>query len=125
VSPRFVIHRHEATHLHWDLRLECGNILKSWAIPKEPPLVSGVKRLAVSVEDHDLSFLDFEGEIPPGEYGAGSISIWDRGTYDLLYEYENRLKVRFAGKRLSGEYVLTLLSGKNWLFFKVKRKRQE
>ena len=88
-------------------------------------MVSGVKRLAVSVEDHDLSFLDFEGEIPPGEYGAGSISIWDRGTYDLLYEYENRLKVRFAGKRLSGEYVLTLLSGKNWLFFKVKRKRQE
>jgi DNA ligase D-like protein (predicted 3'-phosphoesterase) len=125
MSPRFVIHRHEATHLHWDLRLEWGDILKSWAIPKEPPSVSGVKRLAVAVEDHELSLLDFEGEIPLGEYGAGSISIWDRGTYDLIFEHGGRLKAHFFGKRMEGEYVLTPLSGKNWLLFKVKGERDK
>ena len=81
--------------------------------------MSGVRRLAVAVEDHDLSFIDFEGGIPAGEYGAGSISIWDRGTYELVSEHEGRLKVRFSGERLAGEYVLTPLSGRNWLLFKV------
>ncbi len=122
MSPRFVVHRHEATRLHWDLRLEREGVLKSWAVPKEPPVAPGVKRLAVEVEDHDLEHIDFEGEIPEGEYGAGAVSVWDRGTYDLLSEHDRRMKVAFRGKRLRGEYVLVPLEGKNWLLFKTQKK---
>ena len=122
MSPRFVVHRHDASRLHWDLRLERDGVLKSWAVPKEPPVEPGVKRLAVEVEDHDLEHIDFEGEIPEGEYGAGTVSIWDGGTYDLLSEHDRRLTVTFRGKRLRGEYVLIPLEGKNWLFFRKKGK---
>ena len=122
MSPRFVVHRHEATRLHWDLRLERDGVLKSWAVPKEPPASPGVKRLAVEVEDHDLDYIDFEGEIPEGEYGAGTVSVWDGGTYDLLSEHGRRMKIEFQGKRLRGEYVLVPLEGKNWLLFKTKKK---
>ena len=122
MSPRFVVHRHDASRLHWDLRLEREGVLKSWAVPKEPPAVPGVKRLAVEVEDHDLDHIDFEGEIPEGEYGAGTVSIWDGGTYDLLSEHDRRLKLALRGKRLRGEYVLVPLEGKNWLFFRTKGK---
>lgn len=122
MSPRFVVHRHDASRLHWDLRLERDGVLKSWAVPKEPPVAPGVKRLAVEVEDHDLEHIDFEGEIPEGEYGAGTVSIWDGGTYDLLSEHDRRITVTFQGKRLRGEYVLIPLEGKNWLFFRKKGK---
>lgn len=122
MSPRFVVHRHDASRLHWDLRLEREGVLKSWAVPKEPPSAPGVKRLAVEVEDHDLDHIDFEGEIPEGEYGAGTVSIWDGGTYDLLSEHDRRLKLALRGKRLRGEYVLVPLEGKNWLFFRTKGK---
>lgn len=122
MSPRFVVHRHEASRLHWDLRLEREGVLKSWAVPKEPPVVPGVKRLAVEVEDHEREYIDFEGEVPEGEYGAGIVSIWDSGTYDLLSERDRRLKISFRGKRLRGEYVLVPLEGKNWLFFRTKGK---
>ena len=122
MSPRFVVHRHDASRLHWDLRLEREGVLKSWAVPKEPPVAPGVKRLAGEVEDHDLEYIDFEGEIPEGEYGAGTVSIWDSGTYDLLSENDRRLTVTFRGKRLRGEYVLIPLEGKNWLFFRKKGK---
>ncbi|NNG45960.1 MAG: ATP-dependent DNA ligase [Deltaproteobacteria bacterium] len=122
MSPRFVVHRHDASRLHWDLRLEREGVLKSWAVPKEPPVGPGVKRLAVEVEDHDLDHIDFEGEIPEGEYGAGTVSIWDGGTYDLLSEHDRRLKLALRGKRLRGEYVLVPLEGKNWLFFRTKGK---
>jgi DNA ligase D-like protein (predicted 3'-phosphoesterase) len=122
LSPRFVVHRHEATRLHWDLRLERDGVLKSWAVPKEPPGSPGVKRLAVEVEDHELAYIDFEGEIPEGEYGAGAVSVWDGGTYDLLSEHDRRLKIEFHGKRLRGEYVLVPLEGKNWLLFKMQKK---
>ncbi len=97
-------------------------MLKSWAVPKEPPVVPGVKRLAVEVEDHEREYIDFEGEVPEGEYGAGIVSIWDSGTYDLLSERDRRLKISFRGKRLRGEYVLVPLEGKNWLFFRTKGK---
>jgi DNA ligase D-like protein (predicted 3'-phosphoesterase) len=122
LSPRFVVHRHDASRLHWDLRLEREGVLKSWAVPKEPSVDPGVKRLAVEVEDHDLEHIDFEGEIPEGEYGAGAVSIWDDGTYDLLSEHDRRLKLAFRGRRLRGEYVLVPLEGKNWLFFRTKGK---
>jgi len=120
LSPRFVVHRHDASRLHWDLRLEREGVLKSWAVPKEPPVDPGVKRLAVEVEDHDLTHIDFEGEIPEGEYGAGTVSIWDGGTYELLSEHDRRLKLALRGRRLRGEYVLVPLEGKNWLFFRTK-----
>jgi bifunctional non-homologous end joining protein LigD len=124
LSPRFVVHRHDASRLHWDLRLEREGVLKSWAVPKEPPVAPGVKRLAVEVEDHDLDHIDFEGEIPEGDYGAGTVSIWDDGTYDLLSEHDRRLKLAFRGRRLRGEYVLVPLEGKNWLFFRTKGKEE-
>jgi DNA ligase D-like protein (predicted 3'-phosphoesterase) len=95
-------------------------VLKSWAVPKEPPVSPGVKRLAVEVEDHELAYIDFEGEIPEGEYGAGTVSVWDGGTYDLLSEHDRRLTIGFHGKRLRGKYVLVPLEGKNWLFFRTK-----
>ncbi len=122
MSPRFVVHRHDASRLHWDLRLEWEGVLKSWAVPKEPPVAPGVKRLAVEVEDHDLDHIDFEGEIPEGEYGAGTVEIWDDGMYDLLSEHGRRLKLALRGRRLRGEYVLVPLEGKNWLFFRTKGK---
>jgi DNA ligase D-like protein (predicted 3'-phosphoesterase) len=122
-SERFVIQKHYAKRLHYDFRLEMDGILKSWAVPKEPPTESGVKRLAVQVEDHELSYIDFEGTIPEGLYGAGKVEIWDKGTYTLKHRSKDRIQFTLYGERLSGDYVLLRFRGdKNWLFFK-KRKR--
>jgi DNA ligase D-like protein (predicted 3'-phosphoesterase) len=96
--------------------------LRSWALPKKPPLTSGIRRLAIAVEDHPLDYADFEGEISEGQYGAGSVIIWDKGSYNLLENDENRLKLRFLGKKLKGIYILLKLPqfGENaWLFFKT------
>ncbi len=117
--PIFVVHKHSATHLHWDLRLEMHGVLKSWAVPKQPPLKKDMKRLAILVDDHSLSYAKFEGTIPEGQYGAGKVEIWDKGTYELLEQEKNKLVVKFKGKRLKGDYVLLLFRPpKNWLFFK-------
>ncbi len=119
--PEFVVHKHHARRLHYDLRLEMDNVLKSWAIPKEPPLEKGVKRLAIQVEDHSLEYIDFEGEIPEGHYGAGKVEIWDRGNYEMLKKTDGEIKVKFEGMKLMGEYILLRFekSGENnWLFFK-------
>ncbi|MGQ9551467.1 MAG: DNA polymerase ligase N-terminal domain-containing protein [Candidatus Bathycorpusculaceae bacterium] len=117
----YVIHKHFATHLHYDLRLEMDGVLKSWAVPKEPPVSPDVKRLAVQVEDHPVEYADFEGTIPEGEYGAGTVEIWDRGTYNLLDQKESKLVVDINGNRLKGVYVLVRFKDeKNWLFFKKK-----
>lgn len=115
----YVIQKHAATHLHYDLRLEMDGVLKSWAIPKEPPTTSGVKRLAVQVEDHPVGYANFEGTIPEGEYGAGTVEIWDKGFYNLIDRKEDKLVVEIHGEKLRGTYVLVRFKNKkNWLFFK-------
>lgn len=114
----FVVHKHTAKHLHWDLRLKMNGVLKSWAIPKEPPTDAGIKRLAIQVEDHPLSYATFEGVIPSGHYGAGTVEIWDSGFYKLEKKTEKEILLEFSGKKLTGKYALINTSGKNWLFFK-------
>ena len=121
--PRFVIQRHAARRLHYDFRLERDGALASWAVPKGVPLRRGERHLAVHVEDHPLEYADFEGVIPAGEYGAGTVEIWDRGTYDLLEEKRNGgLTVRLRGERLDGVWTLVPASldgdPKNWLLLR-------
>lgn len=120
----FVIHKHHASHLHWDLRLEMDRVLKSWAVPKEPPTEKGIKRLAIQVEDHPLSYANFQGVIPEGMYGAGKVEIWDSGKYELLKHSEKEIEIEFHGKKLKGKYALIKTHygskpDKSWLFFKV------
>jgi len=121
--PRYVVHRHHATRLHWDVRLEMRGVLVSFAVPQGPPLAPGKRRLAVHTEDHPIEYLTFHGVIPDG-YGAGTMTIWDEGTYDLLLEKEGtgdrrgEYKVQFHGTRLTGEYVIvqtTAHEGRDWL----------
>ena len=120
---RFVVQRHAARRLHYDFRLERGGVLASWAVPKGVPLRRGERHLAVHVEDHPLEYADFEGAIPAGEYGAGTVEIWDRGTYELLEEKrDGGLTVRLRGERLEGVWTLVpaALDGdpKNWLLLR-------
>ncbi len=121
-SNYFVIHEHHARHVHYDLRLEREGVLKSWAVPKGIPEKPGEKHLAVAVEDHPLDYGHFEGEIPAGEYGAGTVSIWDNGTYDTKLWESEKIEITFHGSRLTGHYVLVTFkrAGKNeWLIFKT------
>ena len=113
-----MVQRHQATHLHYDFRLEMDGALRSWAVPKGPPLEPGVRRLAVQVEDHPLDYIDFAGEIPRGEYGAGSVEIWDRGEFDLEKETADSLEFSLKGQKLTGNYVLVHTDGKNWLLIR-------
>ena len=127
-APIFVIQRHDARRLHYDFRLERDGALASWAVPKGVPLEPGTQHLAVHVEDHPLSYGSFEGEIPAGNYGAGTVEIWDRGTYELVEEKPNGgLTVHLHGERLEGLWTLVpaKLGGdpKNWLLVKKKRRR--
>lgn len=118
---KFVVHRHEARHLHFDLRLEHRGVLKSWAVPKGMPDAPGIKRLAVEVEDHDIDYATFEGTIPEGSYGAGKVEIWDTGTFiDEEWE-DDRITVRFNGRRLSGRYSIIRFMEKNWLVIKLDK----
>jgi DNA ligase D-like protein (predicted 3'-phosphoesterase) len=119
--PRFVVHKHAARTLHYDLRLELDGTLKSWAVPKGPPETSGVKRLAVAVDDHSLDYIDFEGTIPEGQYGAGKVEIWDRGTFDLTKQTDTTIALSFHGKMLEGDYRLIRTRDKNWIIFKTKK----
>lgn len=119
----FVVHEHDASHLHYDLRLEIGGVLRSWAIPKEPPEKEGIKRLAIQTEDHPLEYAGFEGTIPEGSYGAGTVRIWDNGEFSVEKEKDSELLIEFKGKKLIGKYALirTKFKGKDsWLFFKRK-----
>jgi DNA ligase D-like protein (predicted 3'-phosphoesterase) len=116
--PRFVIQKHYASRLHYDFRLEMDGVLKSWAVPKEPSADTKIKRLAIQVEDHDLDYADFEGEIADGEYGAGKVEIWDSGDFEFVERTDGFLRVRLNGKRLRGPWKLIRTNyepGKSWL----------
>ena len=117
--PRFVIQKHHARRLHYDLRLELDGVLKSWAVPKHPSADTSVKRLAIQVEDHDLDYASFEGEIEEGQYGAGTVEIWDCGEYELVERSEGFLRFRLQGKKLCGIWKLVHTKyppGNQWLW---------
>jgi len=121
----FVVHEHHASHLHWDLRLQIKGVLKSWAIPKKPPISKNLKRLAIQVPDHTLGYANFEGEIPEGNYGAGTVKIWDKGKLKILELTKKKIEFELFGKKLQGKYVLIKVDFKDnklenqWLFFKI------
>ena len=120
----YAIQKHWARALHHDLRLEMNGVLKSWAIPKEPPKVKGVKRLAIMTEDHPLGYETFQGSIPKGQYGGGKVEIWDHGFYELKNKDKKKIEIIIHGKKLKGYYVLIKTNygarpEKSWLFFKV------
>lgn len=117
----YVIQRHQARNLHWDLRLERDGVLVSWAVPKEPPQERGVRRLAIQTEDHPIEYASFSGTIPEGEYGAGTVEIWDQGTYETeKWEPDKEIIILINGERLKGRYCLIRFQKvkEGWLFFR-------
>lgn len=120
----FVVQKHRASRLHYDFRLEHQGVMLSWAIPKGPSLDPSVKRLAMQTEDHPIEYNQFEGVIPEGEYGAGTVMIWDQGTWEPEVEDVERalakgdLKVRLYGKKLRGSWVLVRIRARQWLLIK-------
>src|SRR5438093_9901098 len=116
---RFIVQEHHARRLHWDFRLELDGVLKSWAVPRGVPTELKVKRLAVEVEDHPLSYVDFEGEIPKGQYGGGTVKVWDKGRYVLLLREPGKYHILLKGRKLEGDYRLVNFKDKNWLLFRV------
>jgi bifunctional non-homologous end joining protein LigD len=116
---RFVVQEHHARRLHWDLRMENEGALVSWALPRGIPAHPDENRLAVHTEDHPLEYLDFEGEIPRGEYGAGTMSVWDRGTFEAEKFRENEVIATFHGERLNGRYALFHTRGNDWLIHRM------
>lgn len=135
---RFVVQKHAASHLHYDFRLEIRGVLKSWAIPKGPSMDPAVKHLAMLVEDHPYDYKDFEGIIPKGQYGGGTVIIWDQGTYEPLEPAKSKvdqekimtkaffsgsIKIRMHGKKLKGEFALVRTEGRGenaWLLIKQR-----
>ncbi|MDE1925104.1 MAG: hypothetical protein KGH79_02905 [Patescibacteria group bacterium] len=126
--PIFVVQKHRARQLHYDFRLEWDGVLKSWTVPKGPPRARGGRNLAVMVEDHPYAYAKFHGTIPEGQYGAGTVEIWDKGTYESFGSLASGLRqghITFIlhGKKLKGEYALIKFRGpKNWLLIKAKKK---
>ncbi len=127
----FCVQRHDATRLHYDFRLEIDGVLKSWAIPKGPTLDPGVRHFAAHVEDHPIAYGDFEGNIPEGNYGAGSVMLWDAGTFELVGDTSGAdqlargdLKFRLHGEKLNGEYAIVHMKGRGkgneWLLIKKR-----
>src|SRR4051794_8981830 len=130
-NPYFCVQRHDATRLHYDFRLEIDGVLKSWAVPKGPTLDPGVKHFAAFVEDHPVEYGSFEGNIPKGNYGAGSVMLWDRGTFELLGDTpgdaqiaRGDLKFRLHGEKLQGDFGLVQMKGRGkgneWLILKKR-----
>jgi bifunctional non-homologous end joining protein LigD len=118
-APRFVVQEHHARRLHWDFRLEKDGVLVSWAVPKGVPADPKKNHLAVHVEDHPLDYIDFAGDIPKGNYGAGTVKIWDSGTYDVHKWSDREVMVTLHGKRLMGRYVLFQTNGENWMIHRM------
>jgi bifunctional non-homologous end joining protein LigD len=127
----FCVQRHDATRLHYDFRLEIDGVLKSWAVPKGPTLDPSLKHFAAHVEDHPVEYGNFEGNIPAGNYGAGSVMLWDHGTFDLLGELpsdaqiaKGDLKFRLHGEKLNGDFALVKMKGRGkgneWLIIKKR-----
>ncbi|MEW6544905.1 MAG: DNA polymerase ligase N-terminal domain-containing protein [Nitrospirota bacterium] len=134
--PIFTVQKHQASHLHYDFRLEIGGVLKSWAIPKGPSLDPSVKRLAVEVEDHDLAYADFEGVIEEGRYGAGPVLVWDIGWFEPAGEGQGgasseapfrsgKLDFRLHGHRLRGRFTLVAMKGRPRQWLLVKQRDEE
>jgi DNA ligase D-like protein (predicted 3'-phosphoesterase) len=120
-DPIFVIQEHHSRRLHYDLRLEKEGVLKSWAVPKDIPMEKNKKRLAVEVEDHPIDYAKFEGTIPEGQYGAGTVKIWDKGFFEIKTWEKDLIEFYPKGKKMIGKYILVRLKkdkGKNWLLFK-------
>ncbi len=124
-GSRFVIQRHHASHLHYDLRLEQDGVLKSWSIPRGMPPKPGVKRLAVQTEDHPLKYLTFEGEIPKAEYGGGMMWVYATGRYEITKEKKEGFYFRLSGKQVSAEYRMHLMKDKEWLLERVDTPQQD
>jgi bifunctional non-homologous end joining protein LigD len=127
MSSRFVVHEHHATHLHFDFRLEIDGVLKSWAVPKGVSMNPKDKRLAVAVPDHSISYIDFEGTISEGSYGAGEVYIWDKGEFETDADASADLKAgklffRIFGKKLKGDFKLLKMKDrpKHWLLIKSR-----
>jgi len=118
-APRFVIQEHSARRLHWDLRLEHDGVLWSWAVPKGIPMLNKPNHLAVRTEDHPLEYLTFHGDIPKGQYGAGSMTIWDAGTYEPEKLEDDEVIVTFHGERVDGRYVLFQTRGDQWMIHRM------
>ena len=118
-NDTFVIQQHHATRLHWDLRLERDGVLVSWAVPRGIPRDPATNHLAVHTEDHPMEYADFHGEIPEGEYGAGRMTIFDRGTYTTEKWREDEVIIGLHGSRVAGRYVLFRTGGKNWMIHRM------
>ena len=120
VAPRFVVQLHDATTLHFDFRLQSGEVLRSWAVPKGPSLDPGVRRLAVPVEDHSLAAGEFEGVHDGQRRGSGAVIIWDEGTADIVRDEPGHLSFILHGRKLSGGFALTRTGPKRWILVKVR-----
>jgi bifunctional non-homologous end joining protein LigD len=122
MKQRFVVQEHHASHLHYDFRLELKGVLRSWAIPKGPSMNPSERRLAILVEDHPVDYIDFEGIIPDGHYGAGAVVIWDRGSFELVEMKQGMISFILAGEKLKGGFTLKYLKGRGkgneWLLIK-------
>ncbi|HLD78085.1 MAG TPA: DNA polymerase ligase N-terminal domain-containing protein [archaeon] len=119
--PIYVVQKHAATRLHWDLRLEFAGVLRSWAVTKEPKMDTTIRRLAIATENHPLEYGSFSGIISEG-YGAGTVEIWDNGTFETIKDEKGKIIVDIKGKKLRGRFALikTAFSQRSWLFFKMK-----
>jgi DNA ligase D-like protein (predicted 3'-phosphoesterase) len=117
--PRFVVQLHDATTLHFDMRLELDGVLRSWAVPKGPSLDPGVRRLAMQVEDHALAHAEFEGVHEGQARGTGAVIIWDEGEFDLVRDEPDHVVVELHGRKLTGGFALTRTGGRRWILVKT------